>query len=198
MGSGGGGGAARWPLQSQVEHGEADVLVAAYQTIDRKKVMAYPAQPFMDDANVLWVAKGKAFPFRQWSDLIGKTGTAMLGESYGEAFDRYIKEKLQIEWVSSPAQSLGKLELGRADYYPFSLYSGQIQVRQFGFEGKIEHLPEVLSTEGTYIAISRKSHLIKYMPQIEASIARLRADGTIDRLAKKYVDLASRLQQAKE
>ncbi len=71
-------------------------------------------------------------------------------------------------------------------------------MRQFGFEGKIEHLPEVLSTEGTYIAISRKSRLIKHMPQIEASIARLRADGTIDRLVKKYVDLASRHPQAKE
>jgi polar amino acid transport system substrate-binding protein len=184
--------------QSQVEHGQADVIVAAYLTAERNKVMAYPAQPYMDDANVLWVARGKAFPFRQWSDLIGKTGTAMLGESYGEAFDRYIKEKLQMEWVSSPAQSLGKLELGRVDYYPFSLYGGQIQVRQLGFEGKIEHLPVVLSTEGTYIAISRRSRFIKYLPQIEASIARFRADGTIDRLVKKYIDLASRPQPAKE
>ncbi len=183
--------------QSQVEHGESDVIVAAYRTAERNKVMAYPAQAYMDDANVLWVAKGKTFPFRQWSDLIGKTGTAMLGESYGEAFDRYIKDKLQMEWVNSPAQSLGKLELGRADYYPFSLYGGQIQLRQYGFDGKIEHIPDVLSTEGTYIAISRKSRLVGYMPQIEASIARLRADGTIERLVKKYVDLASR-QQAKE
>lgn len=184
--------------QAQVAHGDADVLVAAYRTSERDKVMAYPAQPFMDDANVLWVAKGKAFPFHRWSDLIGKKGTAMLGESYGEAFDRYIKDKLQVEWVNSPAQSFGKLELGRADYYPFSLYGGQIQVRQFGFEGRIEHLPEVLSTEGTYIAISRKSRFIKYLPQIEASISRMRADGTIDRLVKKYVDLASRPQTAKE
>lgn len=184
--------------QSQVEHGEADVLVAAYLTVDRKKVMAYPALPFIDDANVLWVARGKAFPFRQWSDLIGKTGTAMLGESYGEAFDRYIKEKLQMEWVNSPAQSLGKLELGRADYYPFSLYGGQIQLRQYGFEGRIEHLPEVLSTEGTYIAISRKSPLVKHLPQIEASIARMKSDGTIDKLVKKYIDLASRPPPTRE
>jgi polar amino acid transport system substrate-binding protein len=71
-------------------------------------------------------------------------------------------------------------------------------VRQFGFDGKIEHLPEVLSTEGTYIAISRKSRLIKHMPQIEAAIAKMRADGTIDRLVKKYVDLASRPPPSKE
>ncbi len=178
--------------QSQVEHGEVDILVAAYKTAERSKVMVYTAKPFMEDANVLWVAKGKAFPFRQWSDLIGKTGTAMLGESYGEAFDSYIKEKLQVDWVNTPAQSLGKLELGRADYFPFSLYAGQIVVRQLGFEGKVDNLPEVISTEGTYIAISRKSRLDKYLPQIEATIARLRADGTIDRLIKKYVDLAAR------
>lgn len=184
--------------QSQVEHGEVDILVGAYKTAERVRVMAYPAQPYIEDANVLWVARGKAFPFRRWSDLIGKTGTAMLGESYGEAFDQYIKDKLTVEWVSTPSQSLGKLELGRADYYPFSLYAGQIQVRQLGFEGKIENMPEVISTEGTYIAVSRKSHLVKYLPQIEAAIARLRADGTIDRLVKKYVDLAARPTPTRE
>jgi polar amino acid transport system substrate-binding protein len=178
--------------QWQVEHGKADVIVAAYLTTERNKFMLYPAQPYMNDANVLWVAKDNVFTFRQWSDLIGRTGTAMLGESYGEGFDLYIKEKLKIDWVNTPAQSLGKLELGRADYYPFSLYGGQIQVRQLGFEDKITYLPNVLSTEGTYIAISRKSQLIKHLPQIEAIIARLRADGTVDRLVKKYIDLASR------
>jgi polar amino acid transport system substrate-binding protein len=180
--------------QLEVEHGKVDVIVAAYFTTERSKVMVYPAQPYMNDANVLWVSKDNVFPFQQWSDLVDKTGTAMLGESYGEAFDLYIKERLKVEWVSTPAQNLGKLELGRADYYPFSLYGGQIQVRQLGFEGKITHLPTVLSTEGTYIAISRKSPLVARLPQIEAAIARLRADGTIDRLVRKYIDLAARAQ----
>jgi polar amino acid transport system substrate-binding protein len=178
--------------QSQAEHGAVDLIVAAYKTAERERYLAYPSAPFMDDPNVIWVARGKAFPFRQWDDLIGRTGTAMLGESYGEAFDRFIRDKLTMEWVSTPSQSLGKLELGRADFYPFSLYGGQIQVRQLGFEGKIEHLPEKISTEGTYIAISRKSALVKYLPQIEAITARLRSDGTIERLVKKYVAMAAK------
>ncbi len=178
--------------QTQVEHGAADIIVAIYLTDERKKYLAYPATPFMDDANVVWVAKGRPFPFHKWDDLIGKAGIAMRGESYGEQFDRFINEKLQFTWVSTPGQCLKMLELGRADYYPFSLYGGQIQAHQFGLDGKVEALPQVISTEGTYIGISKQSKFIKYLPQVQAAIERLRADGTVERLVKKHVALAAR------
>jgi polar amino acid transport system substrate-binding protein len=178
--------------QAQAEFGAADIIVGAYLTEDRKRYLAYPASPYMDDANVVWVARDKPIVFHKWEDLIGKTGTAMLGESYGEKFDRFIKDRLQIDWVNSPTQSLTMLAMGRVNYYPFSLYGGQIQVQQLGFAGRIVNLPDVISTEGTYIGISKKSRFLKYLPQIEAAIVRLRADGTVERLTKKYVALAAR------
>ncbi|MES2296568.1 MAG: transporter substrate-binding domain-containing protein [Pseudomonadota bacterium] len=177
--------------QAQAKVGAVDIIVAAYLTEERNQYLAYPAQPFMNDANVVWVARERPFPFHKWEDLIGRSGTAMLGESYGEKFDRFIKDSLHIEWVSAPTQSLRMLDAGRVSYYPFSLYGGQIQVQQMGLAGRIVNLPDVISTEGTYIAISRKSRFLKYLPQIEAAMARLRADGTVERLTKKYVALAA-------
>ncbi|MES2015627.1 MAG: transporter substrate-binding domain-containing protein [Pseudomonadota bacterium] len=172
--------------QAQVAAGAVDVLVAAYRTAERTRSMAYPAAPFMQDVNVLWVLQERQFPFHQWEDLIGKHGSAMLGESYGQKFDDFIKEKLQIEWVSTPAQSLQKLALGRADYYPFSLHGGQIQIKQYGYQGMITHLPMAISTEDIYITMSKRSRYLKYLPALEAAIAARRADGTVERLIHKY------------
>jgi polar amino acid transport system substrate-binding protein len=173
-------------VQAQAEAGAVDVIVAAYKTPERTVYLAYTDTPYMEDVNVLWVAKGRAFPFARWEDLVGKHGTAMLGESYGERFDRFIRDKLQMEWVSTPEQSLQKLALGRADYYPFSLYGGKIQIRELGFAGRVEHLSLPISTESIYLGVSKKSKLARYLPQIDAAIARRRADGTVERLVRKY------------
>ena len=172
--------------QAQVAAGAIDVLVAAYRTTERSRVLAYPATPFMEDVNVIWVPEGKQFPFHRWEDLIGKHGTAMLGESYGQQFDDFLNKHLQIEWVSTPRQSLEKLALGRVDYYPFSLHGGQIQIRQYGYQGRIAHLPMPISTEAIYIVMSRKSKYLKYLPRIEAAVAARRADGTLERLIRKH------------
>ena len=172
--------------QAQVEFGAVDVLVAAYRTKERSLYMAYPKTAYMEDVNVLWVERGKEFPFREWADLKTKKGTAMLGESYGQGFDDYIKKHLQIDWVSTPRLSLQKLAMGRADYYPFSLHGGMIQIRQMGLGNRITYLEKPISAESIYITISKKSKFIGYLPRIEAAIKVRLADGTVDRLIRKH------------
>jgi polar amino acid transport system substrate-binding protein len=117
----------------------------------------------MEDVNVLWVARGKEFPFQQWGDLVGKKGTALLGESYGQG-----------------------LAMGRSDYYPFSLHGGMIQIKQMDLESRITYLEKPISAESIYIAISKKSKFLPYLPRIEAAIQARRADGTVDRLIRKH------------
>jgi polar amino acid transport system substrate-binding protein len=172
--------------QAQIEFGAVDVLAAAYQTRERSQYMVYPDTAYMEDVNVLWVGRGKEFAFAKWGDLAGKKGTAMLGESYGQGFDDYIRKHLHIEWVNTPRQSLQKLALGRADYYPFSLHGGMIQIRQMGLENSITYLPKPISAENIYIAMSKKSRFVGYLPRIEAAINARRADGTVDRLIRKH------------
>jgi polar amino acid transport system substrate-binding protein len=177
--------------QAEAEHGNVDVVVSAYRTADRMRYLGYHATPFTEDANVVWVARGREFPYAGWDDLVGRHGTAMLGESYGEQFDRYMAERLTVSRVSSALLNLKKLEAGHADYYPFSLYAGEIQLRRFGYQDKVVHLPGVISTEGVYIAIARKSPLIRYLPQLEQAVRQRRADGTVERLLRAYVERAA-------
>lgn len=178
-------------VQLGAEGGELDAVVAIYATAERRRYLAYPETAYTTDSNMVWVTKGKEFHYAQWSDLVGKRGTAMQGESYGEQFDRFIHDRLVMDWVNTPEQNLKKLTQGWADFYPFSLYGGQIQVRQLGYEGRVVALPRPISTEGVHLALAKKSPLLKYLPQLEAAIRKRRADGTVERLLAKYIALAA-------
>jgi polar amino acid transport system substrate-binding protein len=178
-------------VQATAEEGGIDVVAGIYITNERQSYLQYAAIPLTDDVNVIWVAKGRSFPFDKWEDLVGKRGTAMLGESYGEKFDQFIKEKLVVDRVSSPDLNLKKIVAGRTDYYPFSLYGGQIQAKQLGFDGAVEDLPNPISKEGVYLAISKKSLLIPLLPEVEDGIRKRIGDGTVARLLQKYIALAA-------
>lgn len=179
-------------VQAEARAGEVDVIVAAYRTDERETYLVYAEPAYAEDANVIWVKKGRAFAFDGWDDLIGKRGTVMLGESYGQRFDTFLEQELTIGWVNSPIQNLAKLDLERADYYPFSLFGGQIQIAQLGYRDRIEALPTPISTEGVYLVVSKQSPLTARLPEIQAAIERRRSDGTVDRLVREYVERAER------
>nr|WP_298143439.1 transporter substrate-binding domain-containing protein [uncultured Pseudomonas sp.] len=178
-------------VQNGAASGNIDVIVGIYKTLDRTQYLAYPERSYLDDISVVWVRKGRAFTFDKWGDLIGKRGTAMLGESYGKDFDDFIVRYLQMDWVSTPLQNLKKLDNGRSDYYPFSLYGGTLQLKRYGFDDRIQPLPNAISKQGVYIAVSKKSMYIKYLDKINAAVQQFEADGTIDRLTYKYLQLAA-------
>lgn len=181
-------------VQNGAAKGGIDLIVGIDKTWERTQYLAYPEQPYLDDMSVVWVRKGREFTFDKWGDLIGKRGTALLGESYGKDFDDFIARHLQMDWVSTPLQNLKKLEAGRSDYYPFSLYGGTLQLKRYGFEDRIRYLPNVIAKQGVYIAVSKKSIYAKYLPEISAAIQQRGVDGTIDRLVLKYLQLAAEEQ----
>lgn len=178
-------------VQSEVANGNIDVIASAYMTDERKQLFVFPAVPYLEDTNVVWVMKGKEFPFKKWDDLIGKKGTALKGESYGAKFDQFIKDKASMQWVDRASANFQNLKSGGADYYPFSVHGGKIQAQRAGLDGKVEHLDEVISKEGVYFAIGKKSRFVKFAPQLEDAIKKRIADGTLTRLEKKYVALAA-------
>ena len=181
-------------VQSDAANGTIDVIVGIYKTLDQTQYLAYPDQPYLDDISVVWVRKGREFTFDKWGDLLGKRGTAMLGESYGKDFDDFIARHLQMDRVSTPLQNLKKLDAGRSDYYPFSLYGGTLQLIRYGFEDRIQHLPNAISKQGVYLAISKKSIYVSYLPKITEAIHKRGVDGTIDELVLKYLQLAAEEQ----
>lgn len=143
--------------QSEVKNGHVDMLGGAYITEERKIYMDYIIPPFVMDPTVIFVKKGSKIRFEKWEDLIGLIGGTPIGNSYGESFDKFAKERLTIERVPKLVQAFEKLEMGRNQYVVYGLYPGLADAEVTGFMDKIDYLPNSIISEGLYFTISKKS-----------------------------------------
>ena len=174
-------------VQAKAKTGEVDVLVAAYKTDERETYMDYSGA-YVKDPIAVFVSKENKFGYEKWDDLINKKGVAMIGDSYGQEFDDYIENKLDVMRVQTAKQAFDILTEKRADYFLYALYSGNSEIKKQNYADRIEALPKYIATENFYITISKKSPYAKYLPQVNELIAKYKEDGTIDALIKKYQD----------
>ncbi|MDZ7698175.1 MAG: transporter substrate-binding domain-containing protein [Deltaproteobacteria bacterium] len=172
---------------SEAEQGKIDMIAGVYIKKDRQEYMDYSV-PFMKDPSVIFVLKGHAFPFKRLKDLIGKKGVNMLGYSWGETFDRFSEEHLDITTVSKPLQALMMLERGRVDYFVYGLYSGEFVAAKSDMADKVEPLTHHVSEEGLYITFSKKSKFRHLLPRANDIIERLKSEGVIDRWVEQYLE----------
>jgi polar amino acid transport system substrate-binding protein len=173
--------------QSYAKAGRFDIITTIYKTQEREIYLDYTEKPYMEDLNVIWVWKGHQFKFDSWHDLIGKPGGAIIGDSYGIEFDKFIVTNLTLERVISIEQNFRKLERNRIVYMPYGLYPGLISAKRFGYHNRIEYLQKPIVSNGLYIAFSKKSPFRQYLPDVNAGIAKYKKNGTITRLIQKYM-----------
>ena len=162
-------------------NGQIDAIVGTYMTDEREKYLEFSV-PYMKDPVVIFVAKGKAFPFLRYDDLVGKRGTSAVGDSFGPEFDKFIARKLIVTRALTIEDNFNRLLSGDADYFICSKHSGLLEAEKLGISDKIESLLTDATAENLYIALSRKSRFVKYMPDINKKIETLVKDGTVDKL----------------
>lgn len=172
-------------VQVKARTGEVDLLVAAYKTSEREAYMLY-SEPYTVDPVALFVKKGRNFKYEKWEDLIGKKGVVTVGDSYGQAFDDFLKNNLKVSRVDTVEQALNAIQRGQADYFVYALYSGEKALKQNKMSGQIQILPKYVASENFYITISKRSPLTRYMPQINQLIEKYKRDGTIEALIQRY------------
>jgi len=168
-------------VQDKTKNGLVDVLVAAYKTPERETYMDYSI-PYTIDPVVLVVKKGKSFTFDKWEDLIGKKGVVTVGDSYGQDFDKFVKEKLSPKQVGTPEEAFALLDKGQADYFVYALYSAQGYIFKNKLADRMEIIPQYVSTENFYLTISKKSPFASLMPQVNTLLEKYKNDGTIDQI----------------
>lgn len=174
-------------VQAKARSGEVDMLVAAYKTTEREGYMVY-SDAYTTDPVAIYVARGKAFRFDSWDVLIGKAGIAMVGDSYGQAFDDFAAARLTLTRATTTAQAFQLLASGQGDYFLYSLYAGDDYLKKTNAAPQFESLPAFVSEENFYITISKNSPFVGYLARINQEIAKYRADGTINALITQYTN----------
>lgn len=143
--------------QEEARVGRIDMLAGAFMTDERKTWMDYVVPAMMAMENVIFVRRGQDFPFERWDDLKGRRGDTLIKNSFGQAFDTFAREQLDIEEVRSIEFAFERLRLGRTDYVIYELFQGLAIAQARRFSDEITALTPAISSEGLYFTVSKKS-----------------------------------------
>ena len=110
----------------------------------------------------------------------------LLGDSFGDQFDRFIADQPNVEYVSRGRQNLAKLALGRIEYMPLGRVSGELQAAKFGYSQQIRPFDTPVATEFFYLAVRRGSGLERHLPFLNRRLREMHAHGTLKSLEKSY------------
>ncbi len=177
-----------WPrVLFEMEHGNLDVIMTIFYTSERTKFMAFTV-PYSQVFTSVFVKRGKEFPFNKWEDLIDRNGLKGRGDSFGSEFDRFSKKHLKFQKeVGTPQQIIKMLDHERADYTIQVKIPMQFEIVQMGYQDKIVPLDVPVTKQDVYIAFSKKSPFLKYLPKVNHRIQEMRDNGALEKMIEKVI-----------
>jgi polar amino acid transport system substrate-binding protein len=143
--------------QTAARKGKADMIIGVYYNDERAEYLQYVQPPFAYDPVQVFVANDARFDFKGQNDLIGKKGVANEGESFGPAFDKFLKDELTVKRVDGLKAAFDALLAGDADYVIAAYYPGSAELARLGLGDKIVSLEPELFSEELFVAFSKKS-----------------------------------------
>ncbi|RBO85010.1 substrate-binding periplasmic protein [Marinomonas aquiplantarum] len=143
--------------QSEVKAGRVDLMAGAFYTSNRADYMDYFTPVLLYTQSVVWQRKATPFPFQRKEDLQGRWGVTVINNSFGEQFDRYAKDNLNILTVASLAQALKMLAANRVDYVLYEKSPAQAYAGLLGLSQELEAVSPQISSEGLYLTLSKAS-----------------------------------------
>lgn len=171
--------------QEATRTGKADLIVGVYYNDERAKYLDYVQPAFMYDDVAVFVLKGKEFPFQGKDDLIGKKGVTNEGESYGNEFDAFMTNKLEVTRTKGIKAAFDELVAGNADYLIAGYHPGLAEAAKGGLKDKVVPLDQALLTEEMFIAFSKNSSCTSLSSKFSQGITDLTTDGSFDKMLEE-------------
>lgn len=170
--------------------GELDMVAGAFMTSERFGYMDYILPPIIQLPTAVWVPANNEFRYRHWPDLLGKTGSTLIGNSFGQNFDRYAAEHLTMVPVRSIEQSFLMAEAGRVDYVLYEALQGRVKLAREGRADKFTALETPISSEGLFYTFPKKSSCNDYdlREEIADKLYKLVRAGRFDELLAEYTE----------
>ena len=173
-------------VQEAARKGEIDLIVSAYRNDERSKYLNFSI-PYLPEQTVIVVEKGREFKFSSWDALKGKKGVSGIGESYGQRFDSYSAENLDVSYYRLE-RAIETLNLGKADYLIIDLYTALIYARLLQGEDSITILDPPVTTENFHLAVTKDSPLNDHLDAINQKLGEKIASGKVNELVLAHFD----------
>jgi polar amino acid transport system substrate-binding protein len=156
-------------------------VVLAYTSEQRARSMRFSQVPVLREEVAVFANRQHPLQFDKLEDLARYRGGLLFGESYGPAFDRFVAQHQNIEWVSDSGQNFGKLIRGRIDFVVQERRTGQLFVEHLPGARDIVALPPALSVDYLRVAVSRHSPLSARMDEIDGQLQKMTDAGELER-----------------
>lgn len=156
-------------VQEETRAGRIDLIAGAFLTMARTEYMDYFYPALRETRSVVLVRDGTRLDYRRWSDLAALQGVTVIGNSFGEDFDRYARDKLNISQVASLEQALQMLQRSRVDYLVYEDSPAAAYQARLNIDG-IKPLPVAVASEPLYLTLSHRSAC--NTPEMRGRIAR--------------------------
>jgi polar amino acid transport system substrate-binding protein len=168
--------------QDAARDGKADMIFGLYYNDERATYLDYVQPAFTFDDVAIFVLKGKEFPFTDKNDLIGKKGVTNQGESFGNEFDAFMKEKLDVARANGIDGAFKELLDGKADYLIAGYYPGLAEAARQGVEDKVGPLKQALLSQEMFVAFSKKSPCKSLAAKFGQGITELTTNDSYDKI----------------
>jgi polar amino acid transport system substrate-binding protein len=170
---------------------QGGVVTGIFKTTEREKAYLFTNNEVIADEVFIVTKVGKEFPFSTAKDLAGKKIGYTKGASFGDEFAQAKKDGLftSVE-DTDPAERVKTLMAGGVDAIIINPGLGALALaaEKAGVDlAELSALPEPLAMLPNYIAVAKETPgAAELIAKMDASIAKLRADGTLDTINAKY------------
>jgi polar amino acid transport system substrate-binding protein len=167
------------------ESGETGVG-GIYKNEERLQIYDY-SEPLYAERLMLYVREGSEFEFNDVSDLEGKVIGAILGWSYGDAFDNARSDGLfEVEEVPDDEANFQKLILGRVDaVIAIEVASNQL-LPQIDGGDTVTALEVPLAVNETYLVFAKSTEREALLERFNETIEAMKEDGRFDEIASSF------------
>ena len=143
--------------QKEVREGRYDFLAGAFFTVPRIQYMDYVYPAFLTTRSVVWSNRERPVDYRAKEDLAKYKGITVIHNSFGQAFDSFAKENLDITTVPNLKQAFKMMNLGRVDYLLYERSPAMAYTSIWDIDQLVEVTGPSISAEGLYLTLSHRS-----------------------------------------
>ncbi len=143
-------------VQAKTSLGELDMISGAFYTKPRTEYMDYIYPKFQGTKTSVWVNTEKPIEFKTWQDLQPHKGITVVDNSFGEEFDEFAKQFLDIDEVGSLKQGMGMLSLNRVNYFIYEKNPGLAYLKKLDIKA-IKALPTEVTSQALFLTLSKNS-----------------------------------------
>ncbi|MES2952904.1 MAG: transporter substrate-binding domain-containing protein [Pseudomonadota bacterium] len=172
-------------VMAAAERGDIDMVATLKKTPEREAFLLYPKTPAFANPVAVFTARERPIAFTGRADLMGLRGGITRSNVFGDGFDEYMKQNLNVEEANSPENNFSKLGAGRLDYFITGFYTGMAHLLKRGDEERFVAKSPFLVETANYVVLTRKGNCADKLEAIDARLAALKKSGALDELIRQ-------------